>query len=148
EDFRRRALLAGAAVGLVALATFAACFDGAPLVRAGLTERPWTWPLHAATAAAALTAFASLYRRRYGMARVAAAAQPALIVLGWAASQYPYLLAPDLTLAGAAANPRTQRLILISLAVGSVVLFPSLGLLYRVFKSKPAPPSPEAPPGG
>jgi cytochrome d ubiquinol oxidase subunit II len=137
-DFRLRALAAAALVGALALLTFAASFEGAPLIRAGLTERPWTWPQHAATGAAALTAFWALYRRRFALARLAAAAQTALIVLGWAASQYPYLVVPDLTLDGAAANPRTQHLVLVALAVGSVVLFPSLYVLYRVFKGKPA----------
>ncbi len=136
SDFRLRALAAGAVVGVLAVVTFAASFDGAPLIRAGLTERRWTWPFHAATAAAALTAFWSLHRRRFAVARLAAAAQVALIVIGWAASQYPYLLVPDLTLAGAAANPRTQHLVLVALIVGSVVLFPSLLVLYRVFKAK------------
>jgi cytochrome d ubiquinol oxidase subunit II len=141
DDFRLRALGAGAVVGLLALVTFAATGDGAPLVREGLTGRPWTWPGHALTGAAALTAFWALYRRRFAIARVAAAAQTALIVLGWAASQYPYLLVPDLTLTGAAANPRTQHLVLVALGVGSVLLFPSLFVLYRVFKAKPAPDS-------
>jgi cytochrome d ubiquinol oxidase subunit II len=137
-DFRLRALASGAAVGVIALFTFAASFEGAPLISAGLTGRPWTWPMHAATGAAALTAFWALYRRRFALARLAAAAQTALIVLGWGASQYPYLLVPDLTLEGAASNPRTQHLVLVALAIGSVVLFPSLYVLYRVFKGKPA----------
>ena len=60
-------------------------------------------------------------------------------MLGWAGSQYPYLLVPDLTLTSAAANPRTQHLVLVALAVGSVVLLPSLVVLYRVFKGRAAP---------
>ena len=57
-----------------------------------------------------------------------------LILLGWALAQYPYLVVPDITLAGAAASPRTQRLLLIVLAAGVPVLVPSLLLLFRVFK--------------
>jgi cytochrome d ubiquinol oxidase subunit II len=134
EDFRRRALLAGVAVGVVALLAFALSFGSAPRIRAGLTERPWTWPLHLATAASATTAFFALWKRRPALARVAVVAQTTLILLGWAASQYPYLLVPSHTLASAAANPRTQELLLIALAAGSVLLFPSLYVLYRVFK--------------
>src|SRR5262249_7052647 len=52
-DFRRRALLAGSIVGVIALVTFALSFGSAPRIRAGLTERPWTWPLHLATAVSA-----------------------------------------------------------------------------------------------
>ncbi len=64
DDFRLRALITGAVVGLLALVTFAASFDGAPLVSAGLIGRPWTWPQHAVTATAALTAFWALWTRR------------------------------------------------------------------------------------
>jgi cytochrome d ubiquinol oxidase subunit II len=136
DDFRRRALGAGVVVGALALATFLASFSGAPLVCKGLTDRPWTWPLHAATAAAALTAFGALWTRRYALARVAAIGQVALVLLGWAASQYPYVVVPDVTLAGAAANPRTQRLVLIALAAGAVLLLPSLYVLFKIFKGK------------
>jgi cytochrome d ubiquinol oxidase subunit II len=134
DDFRLRALLAGAAVGLCALLSFGLSFAFAPRIRAGLTEHPWTWPLHLVTAAAATTAFWALWRRHFRLARLAAGAQTTLILLGWAASQYPYLVVPDVTLHGAAANPLTQRLFLWALAAGSVVLFPALIVLFRVFR--------------
>jgi len=136
EDFRIRALGAGLFVGLSALGAFLLSSESAPLIHAGLTRRPFTWPLHAATALAATGAFFALWTRRYRLARFAAAAQTTLILLGWAASQYPYLLVPDLTIASAAANPRTQELVLIGLGVGSLLLFPSLYLLYRIFKDE------------
>jgi cytochrome bd ubiquinol oxidase subunit II len=134
DDFRRRALGAAVAVGVCALVVFALSFEGAPRITEGLTRRPWTWPLHAVTAVAATTAFVGLWKRRFQLARVGAAAQTAMIMLGWAASQYPYLVVPDVTLGNAAANPLTQRLLLYALAIGSVVLFPSLYVLYRIFK--------------
>ena len=136
EDFRIRATAAGGVVFLTALASAALSWREAPLVFAGLTQRAWSLPLHLATAAAAVTAFAALFTRRYRLARLAAAAQAALIVLGWAASQYPYLVVPDLTLASASAPPLTQRLLLAALAAGALTLVPSLWLLFRVFKAR------------
>jgi cytochrome d ubiquinol oxidase subunit II len=136
EDFRRRALLAGVAVGVVALLAFALSFDSAPRIREGLTGRPWTWPLHLATGVAATTAFWALWRRKLALARVGVVAQTTLILLGWGASQYPYILVPSHTLTNAAANPRTQELLLIALGAGSLLLFPSLYVLYRVFKGE------------
>jgi cytochrome bd ubiquinol oxidase subunit II len=133
EDFRRRALLAGVAVGIFALLALALSGEGAPRVREGLTGRPFTWPLHAATGAAAVTAFGGLFYRRYALARVAVAAQTTLILLGWAASQYPYLVVPDLTLSGAAGNPKTQHLMLVALAAGGLIIVPALVVLFRVF---------------
>jgi cytochrome bd ubiquinol oxidase subunit II len=134
DDFRKRAIAAGVVVGVVALVAFATSFSGAPRIAAGLTERPWTWPLHFFTAVAATTAFWALYRRRFALARLAAAGQAAFIVLGWAGSQYPYLVVPDITLDAAAANPKTLRLLVIALVAGSLLLFPSLFALYKVFK--------------
>jgi cytochrome bd ubiquinol oxidase subunit II len=135
EDFRRRALAAGAAVGLLALVAFALSSAGAPRVREALVMRRWSWPFHLLTAAAAVTALAALFRRRYPLARAAAAAQTVLILLGWALAQYPFMVVPDLTLAQAAASERVQRLLLIALLCGLPVLIPSLVVLFRVFKS-------------
>lgn len=135
EDFRRRALLSGGVVLVLAFAAFAASFRGAPLIREGLTDHPITWPLHITTGIAATTAFYGLWVRRFRLARAAAAAQVALIVLGWVASQSPYLVVPDVTIESAAANPVTLRLLVWALAAGSVLLFPSLYLLFRFFGS-------------
>jgi cytochrome bd ubiquinol oxidase subunit II len=134
EDFRRRAIAAGIAVFLLAAAVGALSWLHAPLVFHGLTQRAWSLPLHLATAAAAVTAFGALLARRLTLARGAAAAQVALIVIGWGASQYPYLVVPDVTLAGASAPHRVQVTLLVALAAGALTLFPSLWLLFRVFK--------------
>jgi len=134
EDFRRRAIGAGAAVFGAALAATVLSWREAPLVFHGLTRRAWSIPLHLATAAAAVSAFAALLARRFRLARGAAAAQAGLIVLGWAASLRPYLVVPDVTIAGASAPPETQRLLLLALVAGTVTLVPSLWLLFRVFK--------------
>jgi cytochrome d ubiquinol oxidase subunit II len=134
EDFRRRALAAAVAVGLTALLAFVLAGEGAPRVRAALVARRWSWPFHLATGAAALAVIAALAARRFRLARAAVAAQTVLILLGWALAQYPYLVVPDLTVAGAAASARTQRLLLFGLAAGLPVLIPSLILLFRVFK--------------
>ena len=138
DDFRKRALLAGVVVGLLAMGVYLLAGTGAPLVHQGLTRRPWSWPLQIATAIAAVTAFAALWQRGYGLARVAAAAQVALILVGWAASQYPYLVVPSLTLETASAPPETQILLLKAVACGAVLLFPCLYLLFRVFKTNAA----------
>ena len=135
-DFRRRAIGAGVAVFLCAVLGAALSFREAPLVYEGLTRRAWSIPLHLATAASAAAAFAALLRGRVRTARAAAAVQVALIVAGWGASQYPYLMVPDLTLASASAPRATQVALLWALAGGGVLLFPALYLLFRVFKGE------------
>ena len=134
EDFRRRALGAGVALfGTAALALLLAPVH-APRVRQGLMLAAWAVPLHALTAAAALTALAALWHRRWRLARIAAGAQVTLILWGWALGQYPYILPPDLTIAAAAAPAATLRLTLGALGLGAVVLAPSLFYLFRVFE--------------
>jgi len=136
EDFRRRAIAAGAVTFIAAAGAAALSWHESPLVFEGLTGRAWSLPLHFATGAAATGAFWALITRRFTLARPLAAAQVTLIVLGWGASQYPYLLVPDVTLASAAAPPRTLVLLLTALGTGALTLIPSLWLLFRVFKRR------------
>jgi len=135
EDFRRRALGAGVVVGAAALAALLLAGQDAPVVRAALATRSWRVPFHVATGLAALTALGALHRRRYRLARAAAAAQTALILCGWVVSQFPFLVVPDVTIFSAAANPSTRAYLLVALAVGVPVLLPSLFVLFRVFKA-------------
>jgi len=135
DDFRRRAFYAGIICGALALLTFLLSADSAPRLHAGLSVRRWSWPLHVLTGLAAIGALIAILARRYRLARGLAAAQVALVVLGWGVSQYPYLMPPYLTLWSASAPRQTQALLLIAVGAGAVVLFPSLRLLFRVFKS-------------
>jgi cytochrome d ubiquinol oxidase subunit II len=139
EDFRRRAMVTGVLAGALALTTFLLAESGAPLVRRGLAARVWSWPLHVATGVAALVALGALASRRFRWARAAAVSQVALIVLGWGASQYPFLIVPSITLQSAAAPPATLRLLLLTLVAGAALLLPSLWLMFRVFKSTTRP---------
>jgi cytochrome d ubiquinol oxidase subunit II len=136
DDFRRRAIGAGVAVFACAALAAGLSWREAPLIFAGLTRRPWSVPLHLGTAIAAVAAFAALLRGRVRAARAAAAAQVALIVLGWGASQHPFLVVPDVTLASASGARATQVALLWALAAGSVLLFPALYALFRIFKGE------------
>jgi cytochrome d ubiquinol oxidase subunit II len=138
DDFRVRALAAGGAVAALGVVTFLLALGGAPRIAGGLLHRPWAWLVEVGALATGAAGLHALVRRRFRRARVMVAAQVALIVLGWAVAQYPYLLVDDPTLGGAAANPRTLRLLLYVLAAGLPVLVPSLFLLFRVFKRERA----------
>ena len=138
EDFRRRALLTALLVGVLALVVFWLSAQGAPEIRRGLSASFWTWPLQIATALAAISAIGCLWRRKFQLARLAAAAQVALILWGWAAAMFPHLVVPDLTLQNAAAPEVTLRLVLLALLAGSLLLFPSFYYLFRVFKGSGA----------
>ena len=133
EDFRARALLAGTAVVALSVVTI-------PLVR---VEAPHLWtglidargaPIVAAGVLAALTSGAALALRRPRLARVAAVAQVALLLGGWGAAQYPFVIYPDLSAHDAAAAPVTLRFLLWTLPIAVALVLPSLAFLFRVFK--------------
>jgi cytochrome d ubiquinol oxidase subunit II len=134
EDFRRRALAAGGAAAALAIVTLALASSGAPRVAERLLGRPEAWGLELAAAVCAVAALAALWRRRYRLARLLAPTQVALVLIGWAAAQFPYLLVDDVTLTSAAADPGTLRLLVYVLLGGAPVLAASLYLLFRVFK--------------
>ena len=128
--FRIRALGSGAVVGMfAAVVLLLANAD----VRHGLVASSWAMPLHVATGTCAIAAFTLLAREAYWWARLAAAAQVALILWGWALVQYPYAIRPHLTLEAAAAPDNVRSILLQVLGAGAVVLVPSLLFLFRIF---------------
>jgi len=133
EDFRRRALGSGLLLGVLAAAVLAVAGLRVPELLEELIRAPWSWCLHALTAAAALGTLFALWSRRYRLARIGAVLQVSLIIWGWAFSQYPHLIEPDLTLWEAAAPAITLKLLLGALAAGVVLLVPSFVYLFRVF---------------
>jgi cytochrome d ubiquinol oxidase subunit II len=136
EDFRARALAAGLAVGGLAWVTLLVARTGAPLVFEGLLGRPWSWPFHIVTGTVALGALAAVWTRRYAAARLLAMSQVTLILWGWGAAQYPFLLAPDLTFAQAAAPPQVLKPVVVTTVVGMALVVPSLAYLFHVFKGR------------
>ena len=134
NDFRARALWSQFLLGVLAAIVFFTSKEGAPRMYAGLTDwwAPW---LLTGTAACAVLACIALWRRRFYTARLAAIAQVTSILSGWCLSQFPYLITPDLTIHNTAAPAVTLRLLIGALAVGALILFPSLAYLFSVFKS-------------
>jgi len=135
NDFRRRALVSGLALAPVAALVFALARHGAPEIFHGLTDW-WAPLLLLATSVCAVGALVALWRRRFRIARAAAVGQVSLILIGWALAQYPYLIVPDVTIADAATEFATLRFLLWALALGALVLFPSFGYLFYVFRRR------------
>jgi len=136
DDFRRRAIVAGTTTAALALLVLILARSEAEWFFGRLIS--WrTLPL----VAGGLFCFAvsgwAVFSRRYELARSFAAAEIALLLLGWGVAQYPYLAYPDMRLAEVAAPMATLRFVVLSLPVGGLLLFPSLWLLLTVFKSRP-----------
>jgi len=132
--FRRRAaaaLLAGAVLGWTCLAL---ARSGAPLLVRGLLGRPWSPALQVLVALAGLGTLWALRARRDATSRALAIAQVVLVIAGWALSQYPYLVVPDVTLHTAAAPARVLDAVLLAVGIGALLLLPSLAYLFWIFK--------------
>ena len=133
EDFRRRALVAGAALAVVAAIGLVLAPDAAPEHAATLlTGRGLPFALAAGAFGAA--GLACLTARRYRLVRPLGVAFVLAILWGWAVAQWPYAVTPYLTFADAASSPSMLRVYLVCLAIGGVILVPALWLLFRLFK--------------
>ncbi len=135
EDFRRRALGAGIAAIALALVALPLARSDAPQIWRGMTERE-TWTVIPLGVALAVLSGWAVWTRRYRLARIAAAAEVALLIAGWALAQYPYLVVPDLTYENAAASEAMLKVSLIVFGIGSLLLVPSLLLLFALFKGE------------
>lgn len=134
EDFRLRALATGFLLFPVSAWVLWLSREAAPNIWTGLLASGAAVPVQAVAALCAVAALVGLLTRRFGVARLAVAGQASILVWGWAIAQFPYAMPPDLELVASSAPAITQRLIVYALALGAVVLFPSLWYLFRVFK--------------
>jgi len=128
EAFRRRALATGAIAGAVALGGLFVLHEDAERIYAGLTSGAGLVALVASVGAGASTML-FVARRRLERARWSAAVAVGAIVAGWALAQRPQLL-PGLTVEQAAAGDATIVALLVSIAIGAMILIPSLVLLF------------------
>ncbi len=136
NDFRRRALWAALGVGIAAFVCLYLSGEGAPLIRSGLAKSWWAIPFQIFTGIIALGTIAALWFRRFRGARLLAIMQVTLVIWGWGLAQFPYLVEPNLTFTNSAAPENVLRVLLIALAAGALLLFPSLWYLFRVFKTR------------
>jgi len=129
--FRARALIAGVAAGAVAIGGLIVLHEDARPLFDGLTSGGGLVFVIASAVAGGITLWL-VWTERYEIARFTAAAAVACVTIGWAFAQSPYLLPDQLTLEEAAASDATLVAMLISVAVGMLVLIPSLYLLYSL----------------
>ncbi len=128
DNFRRRALYTEALCGVLAYVTVLAAPDSTELIA---NPTP-LWPLHVATALAALITVAALYLRRMLLARCTVIVQVATVVVGylWVAIQETQQSGLILEV-----PPALARALVPVLIVAAVILVPSLGFLYWVFRA-------------
>jgi len=134
SDFRRRALIASVVSGALALLGLWVAYAQAPRVWADLTGNGLLLLLLALINGP--IALWGVWRLRPRLTRIAVAAQVTFVLWAWAVGQWPYLVPPDLTIADAAAPVAVLSAWLVVIAVGMVLVIPSLGVLFGVFKAR------------
>ena len=128
--FRLRALVAGTVAGVAAIAGALVVRSDARWIFDRLVDTPAVLSVAVSVLAGAAT-LVLVARWHLDAARVSAAIAVAAVVGGWALAQNPMLL-PGLTVREAAAPDNVQLLLVISILAGGLILFPSLGLLFRL----------------
>jgi cytochrome d ubiquinol oxidase subunit II len=132
-DFRTRALRAGVCTGVLALISLnvvqvdAGAFGGRLTAGGGLA-------MVVVSAAGGLGTLVLVWLGRFEPARVSAALAVAAIIMDWAFAQQPWIL-PGLTIRDAAAGRSTLLAVTVVVAIGAVVLVPSLLLLFALHLS-------------
>ncbi|HTV72515.1 MAG TPA: cytochrome d ubiquinol oxidase subunit II [Candidatus Acidoferrales bacterium] len=137
-DFRRRALLATLAVAAVGAVALIVAHATEPALFARLAA-PRALVIVAVAMLLGAALGAALIGARYAVARILVAGEVVAILGAWFGAQTPYLIADRFTYMQAASGERVLTAFLIATGVGAIVLFPSLWLLFSVFKRAPAP---------
>ncbi|HFC11625.1 MAG TPA: cytochrome d ubiquinol oxidase subunit II, partial [Anaerolineae bacterium] len=137
EDFRLRALVSGAVVGIFAFLTLLAARSGAPRLFSGLSQYWWAWLGQAVTGLVSVGAMAAMWKRWYGVARLLAIAQVTAMILGWGVAQFPFIVPPDLTFAATAAPDSVLKPVFVILIIGILLIVPAFAFLYYTFSNNP-----------
>ncbi len=144
EDFRRRAL--GASLLVITLATigFPVLVTQSQHLWQGLTQLHVLPVVGSGMVLGAVSTWV-LGRRRYRLARLAAAGEVVMIIVGWALAQRPYITYPDPTVSNSMSSEAMIRFTLWTLPFAAAILIPSMWLLFSVFKGQnPAAAKPAA----
>jgi cytochrome d ubiquinol oxidase subunit II len=135
--FVRRAIILNGLAMLVGVAVFlAAEIDGLPLARL-FAGRALSLASMAGATIVLIPLWIAVRRNRVQMARILVAGQVGLVLIGWFRLQFPVILnskSSPLTIYTAAAPEPTLRYLLYALIAGSVIIFPALFYLLKIFK--------------
>ena len=128
--FERRALGAAVVAGAFALAGIFALHSEARYVFDRLTAEGL--PLVILSLLCGLALLVVLLRGGRRLLRPLAAGAVVAVIWGWGVAQFPYLLPTSLRIDQAAAPDATMTIVFIVFAVATVVVLPSLALLYTL----------------
>ncbi|HTI35658.1 MAG TPA: cytochrome d ubiquinol oxidase subunit II [Miltoncostaea sp.] len=128
--FTMRALVAGVAAAILAVAGIAILEDEAPYVGDRLLDE--ALPLVLIAAALTVLALGAIAARRPLGTRLAAAGSIVAVTWAWGVAQWPYLLPQSLTVDAAAGDSTTLTWVLVVFIIALVVVVPALVLLFTL----------------
>lgn len=131
--WRQRALSTGLWMGILSLAGLMLIWIEAPVLADGFASRGW--PLIAVSLVCGMSSLIQVWRCHWASAVVAASGAVAAVIWGWGCSQYPALIPPHITHTLAKAPNSVLWMMLAVIAMGAVLLLPSLVYLFILFKS-------------
>ncbi len=134
ERLRARTLAVGVLAGLIVFTGLYPIVRDASTLSHGLRERGL--PLLAMAAVAGVVTLVLIFRRRYRVARVFAAAAVAAVVTGWGVGQYPWILVDQLTINEAAGAPATLTGLLVVVALAVLLILPAFAYLLWLTQSE------------
>lgn len=135
QDFRLRAFVAWSLLTILTLVILVISRTEAPEVYTAMIHNGYGWTVLAIVGILGLAAGTMIRRHQDRLSRLLAAGYVIALMWGWAVVQYPYLVEPLFTFHDAAPST-TLQVLLITLLIGVIVVFPSLYVLYRLFKGR------------
>jgi len=133
DDFRRRAMISLVLLSVVAIAVYITSSTGAPTSHIN-SFRGWALILHLILGIISIISFIVLYKRKYHLAKFLAYSQATLMLLGWAFTQYPYIVREQVTIYNAGAPKSALHFVIIALIIAACFLIPSFFYMYKVFR--------------
>ena len=138
ERYRLHALIAGGITAVLGMLGLLLSVSEAPLLWQGMLSHGV--PVVIVTMIIGLLTAITLFMRHYRFARVFIVAETAFMLGAWGLAQFPYIIPPRATIDNSANDPSVISILLVCIAIGMVILIPSLYYLFAVFKlSYPAP---------
>jgi cytochrome d ubiquinol oxidase subunit II len=131
--WRRRALTTGGMTGILALAGIVLVATGAPLLWEGFRVR--SWPLVCGSMIGGFASLYSLVVERYRAAVVCAAIAVSAVIWAWGIAQFPMIVPPTISLDDTKAPANVLWLLVATIGIGALLLFPALGYLLYLFKT-------------
>jgi cytochrome d ubiquinol oxidase subunit II len=132
--WRMRSLITGLGMGALSIGGLVLVAYEAPGLWTGFRNQGW--PLFIVSLAAGATSFVAMWQSRFTVAAISAATTVAAVIWGWGVAQYPLVIPPAFHIEQAKAPRNVIELSLIVVAVGGLILLPSLSYLLVLFKSK------------